>query len=44
MKSDPEWDAALPYKRIPGPSKYAIVRGFAPGGIKLFLNYYQFFL
>lgn len=32
VKSDPEWDAATPYNRIPGPSKYALICGFAPGG------------
>lgn len=32
VKQDPEWNAALPYKNIPGPSKVALMRGFAPGG------------
>lgn len=32
MKLDGEWDTALPYSSIPGPSKYATIRGFAPGG------------
>lgn len=32
MKIDQEWDAALPYESIPGPSKYTLIRGFAPGG------------
>lgn len=32
VKIDPEWDAALPYNSIPGPSKYALIRGFSPGG------------
>lgn len=27
-----EWDTSLPYESIPGPSKYALVRGFSPGG------------
>lgn len=27
-----EWDAALPYKSIPGPSQFALIRGFSPGG------------
>lgn len=26
------WDEALPYKKIPGPSKLQIVRDFMPGG------------
>ncbi|XP_055324108.1 cytochrome P450 CYP12A2-like isoform X2 [Sitodiplosis mosellana] len=29
---DAEWETALPYKRMPGPSKYELLRGFSPGG------------
>lgn len=32
VKIDSEWDTARPYKSIPGPSKIALIRGFAPGG------------
>lgn len=32
VKFDAEWDTALPYSRMPGPSRLDLLRGFSPGG------------
>lgn len=29
---DSEWDSALPYSKIPGPSVFKMLKDFAPGG------------
>ncbi len=32
VKFQDEWDNAKPYKEIPGPSSYQLIRRFMPGG------------
>lgn len=29
---DKEWNSAMPYEKIPGPTKWDFIKGFAPGG------------
>lgn len=32
QRTDPEWEGAIPFEKIPGPSRYSLIRDFLPGG------------